>query len=88
MVLRKSLEKLRERPKHEQRAFAAAVAVTVVSILFVGWIIYFFRTIGNSDIDISSSTDPSGNVLDIEVRDNARQELIENLEIENNSARE
>ncbi len=39
---------MKERPRHERVAFAGAVAVGAVVVLFVGWAFYFFTSVSNS----------------------------------------
>lgn len=48
MVVRRTIEHLKTRPKEERTAFAASVSIVVVVILFVGWIIYFFHSIATT----------------------------------------
>ena len=45
MVILRTIENLRERPKDERRAVALGVALAVVAILFVGWAIFFVRKV-------------------------------------------
>lgn len=52
MVYRRALEKidaLKERPHHERRAIAAALALGVVAVLFLGWAVVFFRSISSGE---------------------------------------
>ena len=44
-MIRRTIENLRERPRDERIAFAATVALGVVIVLFLGWIVFFFRSI-------------------------------------------
>jgi len=45
MVVQKTIDNLKGRPKDERVAVAGGVAVTVMIILFLGWAIYFFHEI-------------------------------------------
>jgi hypothetical protein len=45
MVLERTLNNLRERPKEERTAIAAWVAIGVVAILLIGWLVYFLHNI-------------------------------------------
>jgi hypothetical protein len=68
MVLRRTIEDLRERPHEERTALAASIAIGVVAVLLVGWLIYFFHSIGGSsapgpaaaETGVASSTDQNG----------------------------
>lgn len=50
MVLQRTLDNLRERPKHEREAVAFWIAVAVVLILFLFWGVFFFRNISTPDL--------------------------------------
>ncbi|MDO8522167.1 MAG: hypothetical protein Q7S08_02680 [bacterium] len=52
MVLQKTVDNLKSRPRHERRAVARGIAIAVVAILFIGWIILFFRNIQANGIQI------------------------------------
>ncbi len=49
MVIQKTIENLRERPKEERKAVALAVSFFVVVVLFLGWAIFFFQSIQSSN---------------------------------------
>ena len=52
MVLLRTIENLRARPKDERRAVAFGVAIMVVALLFFGWAIFFFRGVSeNTDLE-------------------------------------
>lgn len=50
MVLQKTIDNLRERPHDERRAVALGVAIAVMVILFIGWAIFFVRSIQTSQV--------------------------------------
>jgi len=50
MVLQRTIENLRERPKREREAVAFWIAVAVVAILLLGWCVYFFRSLGPTNL--------------------------------------
>jgi hypothetical protein len=43
MVVKRTINNLRERPKDERTAIAASIAIGVMVILFIGWLVYFFH---------------------------------------------
>ncbi len=47
MVMRRTVERLRERPHDERRAVAGSIALSVVGVLFVGWVAFFLHGIGS-----------------------------------------
>ena len=47
MVVQRTINTLRERPKDERVAVAGGIAIAIVTILFFGWAIFFFRGINN-----------------------------------------
>jgi len=54
MVLQKTVDKLKSRPRHERRAVARGVAMLVVAVLFIGWVILFFKNIQANGIHIET----------------------------------
>ena len=52
MVLQKTVAHLKTRPRHERRAVARGIALSVVAILFIGWVILFFRDIRANGIQV------------------------------------
>ena len=66
MVLRKTVDNLKTRPRHERRAVARGIAVTVVVILFAGWVILFFRNIRENGIQIEPIDVPQPAAFDTE----------------------
>lgn len=52
MVLQKTVESLKSRPRHERRAIARLAALAVVAVLFIGWVILFFNNIRANGIQI------------------------------------
>ena len=45
MVLQRTIENLRERPSEERRAVAFGIALAVMLALFLGWAVFFFRSL-------------------------------------------
>ena len=54
MVLQRTIENLKDRPKHERRAVALLCALGVVVVLLIGWMFFFFRTVHRSVTDVQS----------------------------------
>ena len=52
MVLQKTVDNLKSRPRHERRAIARVTALAVVAVLFIGWAILFFNNIRANGIQI------------------------------------
>ena len=49
MVLQRTIENLRERPKEERKSIALGISAAVMASLFIGWAMYFFRTVNLAD---------------------------------------
>jgi hypothetical protein len=45
MVIQRTVESLRERPRDERKAVAGGIAIGIVAILFFGWAFLFFKDI-------------------------------------------
>ena len=45
MVIQNTIDNLRDRPHHERRAFAMAISLGVVAVLFFGWLVFFVRNV-------------------------------------------
>ncbi len=56
MVVRRTIEHMKTRPRDERVAFAGSVAVGVMVILFLGWAVYFFATLPVSTAPAASDT--------------------------------
>ncbi len=60
MVVRRTVENLRERSKEERTAIATWIALSVVAILFIAWVIYFFHSIATTPVpDLQSAPNAS-----------------------------
>jgi hypothetical protein len=64
MVLDRTLNNLRERPREERTAIAAWIAIGVVAILLICWLIFFLHSIASSAApvpqSVATSTDQNG----------------------------
>lgn len=45
MVIQKTINNLKDKPKDERKAVAGGIAIAVVAILFIGWTFFFFKSI-------------------------------------------
>ena len=45
MVIQKTVDNLKERPKDERKAVAAGLAITIMGILFFGWAFLFLKNL-------------------------------------------
>ncbi len=45
--MRRTVQKLRERPKEERVAVAGSIAIGVVALLLVGWVAFFLHDLGS-----------------------------------------
>lgn len=50
MVLQRTIENLRDRPRHEREAVAFWIAVAIVIVLTLAWGVYFFRNASAPDL--------------------------------------
>jgi hypothetical protein len=48
--LMQTIENLRERPRDERKSIALAVSIVVMGILFLGWVVLFFRSTGDVSV--------------------------------------
>ena len=51
MVVQRTIDNLKERPKHERKAVASWIAIGLIIILLVGWAIVFFSRIRSATQD-------------------------------------
>lgn len=78
MVIGKTVDTLKERPKEERTAVAASVAVFVVVILIIGWAFFFVKKLAKeppSRIQGPAGADDS--IFDFSSLDKATQEFTE-----------
>ncbi|QQG37746.1 MAG: hypothetical protein HYS26_03930 [Candidatus Kaiserbacteria bacterium] len=56
MVIEKTINNLKEKPKDERKAVAGGIAIAVVIILFIGWAFLFLKKIqrGGVEADLTS----------------------------------
>ncbi len=51
MVVQRTIDNLKERPKHERKAVASWIAIGLIVILLIGWAIVFFSRIRSAAQD-------------------------------------
>lgn len=47
-MIQRHIERIKERPRDERIAIAGTIAIGVMLALFVGWVIFFLRSLGDS----------------------------------------
>jgi hypothetical protein len=50
VVLQRTIDNLRERPKHERQAVAFWISIAVVIVLIIAWGIFFIRSIDSTNL--------------------------------------
>jgi hypothetical protein len=53
VVVQKTIDNLKDRPKDERKVVAGGVAIAVIAILLVGWAVLFLRNIQNGTQQVS-----------------------------------
>jgi hypothetical protein len=53
MVVQKTIDNLKDRPKDERKVVAGGVAIAVIAILLIGWAVLFLRNIQNGTQQVS-----------------------------------
>jgi hypothetical protein len=56
VVVQRTIDNLKDRPKHERKAVASSIAIGLIVILLLGWAIVFFSRI-RSDVQDSNIQD-------------------------------
>jgi len=56
MVVQKTINNLKDRPKDERKAVAGGIAIFVISVLLIAWAIFFFKRIqsGQQQVNLDS----------------------------------
>jgi hypothetical protein len=75
MVLQKTVENLKARPRSERRAIARVTALAVVALLFIGWVILFFNNIRENGIQIQPIDIPVQEALNTPQAVEARMQI-------------
>jgi uncharacterized protein HemX len=73
MVVQKTIDNLKDRPKDERTAVAGGIAITFAVVLFLGWGIYFFHQIQSGAVN--PSFQGAGNQFDSSGIQQAQQAL-------------
>ena len=45
MVVRRTIAHLKTRPHHERHALAVTLALVIMGLIFVAWVVIFFRSV-------------------------------------------
>jgi hypothetical protein len=53
VVVQKTIDNLKDRPKDERKAVAGGIAIAVIAILLIGWGVLFLRKIQNGTQQVS-----------------------------------
>jgi hypothetical protein len=74
MVVQKTINTLKDRPKDERKAVAGGTAILIILVLLIGWAILFFKSIqrGSGDINFDNSIPQEFNLSAL---DEARQAI-------------
>jgi len=59
MVVQRTINSLRDRPKDERVAVAGGIAIAVVTVLLVGWVVFFLHGIGSGTSSQATNPAPS-----------------------------
>ncbi len=56
MVVQKTIDNLKDRPKDERKVVAGGIAIFVISVLLIAWAIFFFKRIqsGQQQVNLDS----------------------------------
>lgn len=55
-MIQQHIERIKERPRDERIAIAGTIAIGVMCVLFIGWTIFFFGTIGGAAVPPGAAT--------------------------------
>jgi|SRR3989344_2907095 len=80
MVIKKTVNNLKEGPKEDKVAVAGGIAVSVVVVLLVGWAIFFFRNVARNsqDLQIGGGAQDAFNFKSVTEAQQAIQESLSN----------
>ena len=78
MVIQKTVDNLKERPKDERKAVAAGLAITIMGILFFGWAFLFFKKLQKSGAE-GSFRSGAQEAFNFDSIKEAQEEIMKNL---------
>ena len=81
MVIQKTVNNLKDRPKDERKAVAGGIAITVIAILLVGWAFFFIKRIQSGSQQVNFDNGAQGEFDFANVR--AAQDQIEQQSLYN-----
>lgn len=75
MVVQKTINNLKERPKEERAVVAGGIAVSLVIVLLVAWAIFFFRSVqrNSEQLNLSAGTQDGFNFSSVRDAQSALQ---------------
>ncbi|MDO8482120.1 MAG: hypothetical protein Q7S75_03500 [bacterium] len=76
MVLQKAVDNLKIRPKDERKAVAGSIAMLIVAILFVGWVVIFFKRIQSNSQQVESIGNSLKGKFDLSSVTEAQQQIV------------
>ena len=65
VVVQRTIDNLKERPKHERKAVASSIAIGLIIMLLLGWAIVFFSRIRSATQD-SNTQDQSSSAVPVQ----------------------
>ena len=77
MILNKTVDKLKARPRHERRDVAGSAAMLIVAILLVGWAILFFKKIKRTDLQAESAAGSLQGSFDLSQITETQRQIVE-----------
>lgn len=80
MVVQKTINNLKERPKDERKVVAGGIAITVVVVLLLGWAVMFFKRIqsGSQKVNLDSGAQDQFNFTTTKQAQQAIQQQAQN----------
>ena len=77
MVIQKTIDNLKEKPKDEGKVVAGGIAITIMTLLFIGWAFLFFKKIQHGgDLQLGGGAQEEFNFSSVR---EAQQELMKGL---------
>lgn len=79
MVIQKTIDNLKEKPKDERKVVAGGIAIMIMTILFIGWVFLFFKKIQHGgDLQLGGGAQEEFNFSSVR---EAQRELMEGFSV-------